>query len=87
MLTATRRPTEQVLGSELREGDTIWVQGYRWTVRSVAEGTFAAGTQRRYCVEADFAQGNDGDPGPGYTQRPVNFGLRVDLNWTREVAA
>lgn len=81
---------EQVNGADLKPGHVVMVEGYAWEVLSVALGTFEPriGERReRYNVTARWVDRDGrGCPGGNYA-RPdgINFGLRVDLLWTRRV--
>lgn len=77
--------TEQVTGDKLKAGDVIWNHG-RWVVTEVRlnrPGNMPG--QVRTIVVAD-RHPDEVTPDAAFA-KDVQFGLRNDLHWTREVEA
>lgn len=73
--------TEQVLGQDVKVGDILRIEGFRWRVVSapvLGEGNCAG--QERYLIEVEGAN----DAARAMIAWRWHSGLRVDLTWTRE---
>jgi hypothetical protein len=85
----SKRPTENVLGVDLKPGDIIWNHGYMWRILDVMFDPYGnTGNSPRYCPTVECVNQEEQinvTPGPGYTRSPITFGLRTDLFWSRVI--
>lgn len=86
MSKPTRKPTEVILGSDIKVGDILWNHGYRWTIKEVGYQIMRPGEENpgRYWVVADCANPEDKEQ-LGYYATNMSMALREDLTWTREI--